>query len=121
MSFPQGNRANPAGRSKGSRNRLSGAFLTALADDFEQHGIEAIRITRIESPDIYCRLVASLMPREFTLEDNRLGELSDDELDAVIAYTRHRLTNQRELAIEFGARTIEAVNSEQTSVLQAVS
>lgn len=55
MGFPQGNRANPAGRSKGSRNRLSGAFLTALADDFEQHGIEAIRITRIESPDIYCR------------------------------------------------------------------
>ena len=81
---------------------MSGAFLTALADDFEQHGIEAIRITRIEHPDIYCRLVATLMPKEFTFEDNRLGELSDDELDAVIAYARHRLTAKRELVSDVG-------------------
>ena len=33
---------NPTGRPKGSRNKLSDAFLQALANDFEAHGLVAI-------------------------------------------------------------------------------
>jgi hypothetical protein len=120
MGFEPGNRANPAGKPRGSRNRLSGAFIAALAADFDEHGIEAIRITRIEHPDQYVKIVASLMPREFTLEDNRLGDLSDDELDAVITYARHRLTAKRELVIDVGGRENETAHKEPSRLLSAL-
>jgi hypothetical protein len=55
------------GRVKGSRNRLSWSFLNALADDFEQHGIETIRVCRVERPNEYLKIVAGLMPREHLL------------------------------------------------------
>ena len=109
------------GRPKGSKNRLNWAFVTALAQDFEEHGIETIRICRVEKPNEYLKIVAGLMPREFTLEDNRLGELSDDELDAVIEYARQRLTIKRELTIDVGSREEPALNGEPARLLQTVS
>jgi hypothetical protein len=120
MGFKPGNTANPAGRAKGSRNRLSGAFLTALAADFEEHGEAAIRIMRIEHPDAYVKVVASLMPREFTFEDNRMTELSDEELDAVIAYAKHRLTAKCELVGDSGSREEPTPNGESVKLLQAI-
>jgi hypothetical protein len=120
MGFETGNRTGAAGRPKGSRTRLSGAFLSALAADFEEHGMEAIRITRIEHPDQYVKIVASLMPREFTLEDNRMTELSDTELDFVIEYAKRQLASKRELAIDLGSREGEATYRVETRLLQAI-
>lgn len=48
------------GRPKGSRHRLAESFFKALADDFEQHGIEAIRAARANNPGEYARIVAGL-------------------------------------------------------------
>ena len=79
------------GRTKGVKNRLSHAFLTALADDFEQHGVDAIKIARVERPVEYVRIVASLMPRELEIMDSRLADLSDEELDVFIAKLRAQL------------------------------
>src|SRR6516225_3794395 len=76
------------GRTKGVKNRL---FLTALADDFEQHGVDAIKIARVERPVEYVRIVASLMPRELEIMDSRLADLSDEELDVFIAKLRAQL------------------------------
>jgi hypothetical protein len=90
------------GRPKGAKNRLSWSFLNALATDFEQFGIETIRICRIERPNEYLKIVAGLMPKEFEFNDNRLGDLTDDELDAVITYARQRLTIKRELISDVG-------------------
>jgi hypothetical protein len=97
-----GSKINHTGRPRGSKNRLNYTFLTALADDFEEHGPGTIRICRIEKPHEYLKIVAGLMPKEFEFTDNRLGELSDDELDAVITYTRGRLAAKRELAADVG-------------------
>ena len=108
------------GRPKGSKSRLNWAFVTALAEDFEQHGIETIRICRVEKPNEYLKIVAGLMPREFTFEDNRLGELSDDELDAVIEYARGKLAAKRELVIDAGGGTDPALNREPALLLQAL-
>jgi hypothetical protein len=42
-------RPKTGGRAKGAKNRLSHAFLTALAEDFERHGVEALKIARLRS------------------------------------------------------------------------
>src|SRR6516225_1481026 len=84
-------RPKTGGRAKGAKNRLSHAFLTALAEDFEQHGLEALKIARIEKPVEYIRIVAGLMPKEFEIIDSRLTDLSDEELDVFIAKLRAQL------------------------------
>lgn len=59
-----GQSGNPAGRPKGSRNKLSEDFFKALAEDFEQHGIAAIVKMRDEKPNEYAKMVAGLMTKE---------------------------------------------------------
>jgi hypothetical protein len=79
------------GRAKGVKNRLSHAFLTALAEDFEQHGEEAIRICRVERPNEYLRVIAHLMPKELEVTVGPLQEVSDQELEKLIEHARTRI------------------------------
>jgi hypothetical protein len=58
---------NAAGRPKGARNRLTEDFLSALADDFSQHGKKAIVTVREEDPAKYLTVVAQLVPKESEL------------------------------------------------------
>jgi hypothetical protein len=85
-----------SGRAKGVKNRLSHAFITALVEDFEKHGAEAIRICRVEKPNEYLRVVASLMPKELEITDNRLHDITDDELIAYIEYVQRQLAGRIE-------------------------
>ena len=62
--FLQGVSGNVAGRPKGSRNRVGEAFLEVLADDFEAHGREAVEQCRLNSPAVYIKVVASILPKE---------------------------------------------------------
>jgi hypothetical protein len=90
--FKPGVASNPAGRARASRNRLQGDFLYALAEDFREHGVEAIRIMRIERPTEYVKCVASLMPREMQLERHTvLHEMDDDALEALKQYALQEL------------------------------
>ena len=41
----------------------------SLHDDFEQAGVEVIRQVRQEAPVDYLRLVASVVPKQFGLEE----------------------------------------------------
>lgn len=61
---------NPAGRTKGSKNKLSESFLAALHEDFEQYGAFAIADCRTEDPARYCAIIASLVPKDFSLNNN---------------------------------------------------
>jgi hypothetical protein len=63
-SWKKGESGNPAGRKPGSRNRLSEAFLNSLEADFEQHGPQVIAKVRVESPAVYLKVVANLMPAQ---------------------------------------------------------
>jgi len=65
MSLFEPGREKTGGRRKGSRNRISTALLEALAEDFEQFGKEAIKITRVERPGEYLKICASLVPQAF--------------------------------------------------------
>jgi hypothetical protein len=79
------------GRPKGARNRLQSSFLYALAEDFEKHGADAIKICRIEEPARYVQIVASLMPRELEIEQSIASDLDEQELDALIAQVKAEL------------------------------
>jgi hypothetical protein len=70
--------------SRSPRNFLQAKFRTALAEDFERDGAAAIKICRIEEPAQYVKIVASLMPKEFAVTDNALGDLSDEELGQLL-------------------------------------
>ena len=91
MTLFEKGRSKTGGRAKGAKNRLSHAFLTALAEDFEQHGIETLKIARMEKPVEYIRIVAGLMPKELEIMDSRLTDLSDEELDVFISKLRAQL------------------------------
>lgn len=82
--FAPGASGNPGGKPVGSRNKLQGDFVRALASDFEQHGPEAIVAVRTDDPATYLRVIASLMPKEIDVA-NKFASLSDDELAAGIA------------------------------------
>jgi hypothetical protein len=66
--FLPGNNANPAGRPKGSRNKISQDYIHELAADFEKHGVGVIVRLREEDPRAYIKCVADLVPREFDIK-----------------------------------------------------
>ncbi len=80
--FAPGNNANPAGRPKGSRNKLGEIFVQALQRDFEEHGVVAIKTMRDVDPAGYVRVIAGLLPKEFKIET--VSDLTDEQLDARI-------------------------------------
>jgi len=83
---------NPGGRgSREARERISTAFLRALADDFEANGVDAIVRLRKEDVASYVKVAAALQPKEVQhrhmLEGVEDAELAGviDELKAVVA------------------------------------
>ena len=77
--------ADRPGRAKkrGARDRMSAAFLTALADDFEEHGKETVERVRQEDPSAYLRIFTALAPKELEISDP-LKTISDEKLAAAI-------------------------------------
>lgn len=83
--FKPGETGNPGGKPVGARNRLTAAFLNALAKDFDDHGAAAIKECRETKPEAYIKAIAALCPKEIEVK-RPLEEMSADELlDAVRA------------------------------------
>lgn len=72
--FAPGNPGGP-GRPKGSRQKLSEAFLNALADDFELHGHDTVVRLREERPDVYVGAIGKLMPKLMELSGPDGGDI----------------------------------------------
>ena len=91
-----GESGNPAGRPKGSRNKLSEEFVAEVYADWCEHGAAAIQTVRETRPDVYVKVVASLLPRQVQAEvtgpthEERVAELVEmlAELDATQALLR---------------------------------
>jgi len=69
---------NP-GRPKGSRNKLGEAFIAAMYDDFQEHGVEVIEAVREGKPDQYLKVIASILPKEI-----EAGEKLSDTLTEIL-------------------------------------
>jgi hypothetical protein len=82
------------GRTHGSRNRLSKEVADAILADWREGGAAAVKITRLEKPDVYLRVVASLLPRELLIEP-LADDLDDEQLDDLIARIRTHLLPSR--------------------------
>ena len=75
-----GQSGNPIGRPKGTRNKLSEAFLAAMCNDFEEHGQTVIDTVRAEKPADYLKIIAAIVPKEFNITTAPLEDMSDEDL-----------------------------------------
>ena len=83
--FKAGNKLG--GRPKGTRNKLSEAFLADLHADWLDYGNQALTTMRQESPAKYCQMVMAILPKHIELDDmdgvtwviNASPRLTEDE------------------------------------------
>ena len=77
---------NPAGRPKGTRNKLTQDFVAAMCEDFRHHGAAVVKGVRMSKPDVYLRVIAGLVPAQVEVgEAGAFADLEEAELDAAIA------------------------------------
>jgi hypothetical protein len=80
-------KGNPAGRTRGSRNKLSEEVICAFLRDFRKHGEKAVAQVRRDQPGVYLKVLAMLIPREHKLEhSSAIKNLTDAQLEAAIEY-----------------------------------
>ena len=69
------------GRPKGSRNKLTERFLDTIANDFAEHGAEAIAKVRTTDPATYLKIVGSIITRNLIL-DREYGQGFNGKVNA---------------------------------------
>ena len=111
-----GQSGNPAGRERGSRNRLSEEVICALLRDFRQHGQKAVARVRQTQPAAYLKILALLVPREHKVEHrNPLKDLTDEQLEDMIEYIKTSLEAQAGGSVKLIEGTIEPTAVEATT------
>jgi hypothetical protein len=90
-----GQSGNPAGRMRGSRNKLSEEVICALLRDFREHGQKAIAKVRRDQPGVWLKVLAMLIPREHRVEySNSLKNWTDEEVEAGIDLVKQMLESR---------------------------
>ena len=84
-----GQSGNPKGRPIGSRNKLNEKFILALHDDFAKHGPAVIAEVRETRPEIYLKVIASILPRELHFKSESVFEgMTNEQLDEALGSIR---------------------------------
>ena len=100
---------NPAGRGRGSRNKLSEEVICALLRDFRKHGEKAVAQVRRDNPGVWLKVIAMLIPREHRVQhSNPIKDLTDDELEIMIEHIKASLEAQARGSARVIEGTIEA-------------
>lgn len=74
--FVIGGKPGP-GRPVGSRSRLGEQFLLDLRDAWSRHGPTALARCAEEEPSQFCRIVASLLPKDININPTAEIEVAD--------------------------------------------
>jgi hypothetical protein len=82
--FKPGQSGNPAGRPKGSRNKLTSEFFDDFYSAWQTHGAKALKEVAEKNPRDFVRAAAMLMPKELELK-SPLNDLTDADLADLIA------------------------------------
>ena len=86
---------NPAGRTRGSRNKLTEEVICALLRDFRQHGQKAVARVRRDQPGVYLKCLCLLLSRQDKLEHtNTIKTMTDTELESAIAILNEMMAAQ---------------------------
>lgn len=56
-----------------------------MHDDFQEHGKVAIETVRLEKPDQYLKVIASILPKQLEIKDSPFDGYSDEQLAAIVA------------------------------------
>ena len=62
--FKPGQSGNPAGRPRGSRNKLGEEILDDLIDEWRANGKKALALCASREPTQFIKVVANILPRE---------------------------------------------------------
>jgi hypothetical protein len=115
-----GQSGNPAGRLRGSRNKLSEEVICALLRDFREHGQKAIAKVRRDQPGVYLKVLALLIPREHKVEhSNPLKSLTDEELEDMVEYLKASLEAQARGSVRVIEGTIEPAAATAPPVIES--
>jgi hypothetical protein len=105
------------GRPKGARNKLASSVYTDVLEFLtEPAAFQASEPTKFqtllttlwrEAPRDLARFVASILPKELSIETSTVNELSDEELDRVVGMLRERALAAREQALDDDAAELK--------------
>lgn len=98
-----GQSGNPAGRPKGSRNKLTEQFVSDVYADWQEHGVQAIKDVRDKSPTDYLKVVAGVITKDVAVTVRDYDDLSDEELAEQFASASARLARGHALGEGDGA------------------
>jgi hypothetical protein len=114
--FRPGRSGNPGGRRPGSKNRLTEVFMSAIADDFADHGAKVIARVRRDDPAAYLKIVGTFVPRELVVQRER-GPMVDVEGLSLTGFLSlierlERLKSMREALVqaEHGQSQVKTLN-----------
>lgn len=103
-----GQSGNPAGRPKGTRNKLAQAFCDDLYAKWQEDGASVIDRVIEERPHEFLKVIASLMPKEIKIEHT--DEMTDDQLRQRVK----QIADELGIFLGLASRDAEASRSAET-------
>jgi hypothetical protein len=87
------------GRPRGSRNKLFAQVFEDVLNHWNEpiegrnisKGLAALEVMRKERPSEYVKTVVSLLPKELLLSDSTTADLSDEQIDTLLATLRKQV------------------------------